>query len=217
MAILQIGNNGQMRIEQGIVSISSDVTFTTWSPTDKTAGLLLSNGNLTTRSNAGAFNSVRSVRNNLNSTTGAKIYWENTINLLPVANDIVIGIKNSTDVLGGNWNAGNFAVFRCNGAFFVGGGPAIVGGGASNPAVNDIVMCALDMSTQEMWFGINGSWFSGDPALGTSPSIDSINVATNFALFWSSDNEPGDSQSTANFGDTAFTYPVPSGFSGVSE
>lgn len=76
------------------------------------------------------------------------------------------------------------------------------------------LMVAYDEATGSLWFGMNGTWFaSGDPATGTNPAYTGI----------TGDVYPCESNGTANtswtfranFGNTTFAYPAPTGFEGL--
>jgi len=72
----------------------------------------------------------------------------------------------------------------------------------------DVVGVALDLDNNKVWFSKNGVWQdSGVPASGTDEAY-SIAPGTYFAM-WSGYDE---GQATANFGDSAFSHSLPSGF-----
>ena len=76
-------------------------------------------------------------------------------------------------------------------------------------ANGDVISVAFDADTRKLFFGKNGSWLgSADPANGTNPAYTAsvgtytaaVSVYTTSSLF------------KANFGQTAFSYTVPTGF-----
>jgi SPRY domain len=80
---------------------------------------------------------------------------------------------------------------------------------------SDIIGVALDLDNHKIWFSKNGVWqASGDPATGTNPAYSTM--PPNSGLYYpacaleSADTHVA--QAMANFGASAFAYPVPSGF-----
>ena len=90
----------------------------------------------------------------------------------------------------------------------------------------DIMMCALDLDNQKVFFGKNGTWFnSGDPVTGTNPASSALSSTTIYFIgsdvftggFSSLDFNFGNPPYAANgysdgngFGD--FSYAVPTGY-----
>lgn len=85
--------------------------------------------------------------------------------------------------------------------------------GSSNFVNGDIVQIAVDLDTGDVWFGKNGTWLSGDPALGTSPSFadTDISSATNIALAFTM--RYVDNQVELRLYEADFSYSIPTGFS----
>lgn len=74
-------------------------------------------------------------------------------------------------------------------------------------AIGDVLMVAMDHATGRIWFGRNGSWFSGDPAANTSP------MATAPDSGYRPSVQVGDGDSiTAKFTPGSWTYAAPAGF-----
>ena len=48
---------------------------------------------------------------------------------------------------------------------------SVTSSGAYSFAVGDVIGVAFDPSTRKLWFSKNGTWISGDPAAGTSPTM----------------------------------------------
>jgi len=70
---------------------------------------------------------------------------------------------------------------------------------------------AVDFDAGKMWFGVDGAWInSSDPATGTSPIYT---FTPNAALYAAISVQVGGQIATMNFGASAFTDTVPSGFS----
>ncbi len=89
-------------------------------------------------------------------------------------------------------------------------------GSVAELSTNDVVNIAYDKTNADIWFGINGSYLGGgDPSTNTSPTFSSVPAVQWFP--WIGSRETDSKWSgTANFGATAFTNTVPTGFvSGV--
>lgn len=72
----------------------------------------------------------------------------------------------------------------------------------------DVAMVAIDLDAGKLWFGKNGTWNgSGNPATGDNPAYTGVS-GTLFPMAYLVDN----CSLTANFGASAFSHSVPSGF-----
>lgn len=73
-----------------------------------------------------------------------------------------------------------------------------------------VYMFALDLDAGHLWLGENGGWFGGgDPAAGKLPTATGL-AGTVYPAATLYGNSPH--ALLANFGASAFTYPVPAGF-----
>lgn len=178
---------------------------TTWNPADKSASCTLSGGNLTAVfSSTGGYDMVRSVF----GASSGKWYWEITANAALSDNRLGFGVVKATESLTSYLGSGPggygyiYAGNLYNNASVIGTAPSFVGGA--------VVGVALDLDAGKLWFLCNGTWISGDPAAGTSPSFSGL-AGTFFAAV-DDGSSGGVSNSTANFGATAFVYGVPAGF-----
>jgi hypothetical protein len=178
---------------------------TSWSGTDKTAGVTLSNLNLTTTASA-ASNGGRATDK---QTTG-KYYWEVTMTTGSIFYGT--GCANASAALSTMYNTPNgAAIVFTSGQFWVNNvntGIAIGGSGGG------ATLCfALDLSGNLLWARTtSGNWngnVANNPATGvggTSVSAISSGGLYPVACFGAAAN------CTANFGDTAFIGAVPAGF-----
>jgi hypothetical protein len=74
-------------------------------------------------------------------------------------------------------------------------------------AANDILMVAVDLDADLIWWGKNGAWFAaGNPAAGTGAAFNNVQDFVYPAVT----NSAG-SKVTANFGGP-FQYALPAGF-----
>jgi len=174
-----------------------------WNSADKDANIILSGGDLTATTNADGWDSVRS---NLSVSAG-KWYFEITVDLA-TNGYIQIGIADSGVSLSGEpgTDADGYAYRglsgdKMNNNVWTAYGDTFITG--------DIISVAIDMDTGKLWWGKNGTWqASGDPAAGTNEAYDGI-AGDFYAILCLYGNTWA---ATANFGASAFTYSVPSGF-----
>ena len=169
----------------------------TWNPSDKGSVVTLSNGNLTEVSTPGA----GLVRGTVGLSSG-KQYFEVTIGSATYIEFVDVGIATSIaglnqyvgyDAYGWGYTDGEFLNNNASA-----GSPAYFNNG-------DVLMFAVDLDAGKLWFGVNGVWYSGDPATGTNP-VYTASFGTVFPA-------AGGGTTTANFGATSFAYTIPSGFS----
>jgi len=167
----------------------------TWNPSDKSSGVTLSNGNLTAATSAAAWHGQRA-----NFSIGpnqGKRYWEIYINNKASGGNISIGIALATAGLTNYLGFDSYGTGRWSGDT-----PAYTTG--------NTVSVALDMNAGKLWIAINGTWVSGNPADGSSPSVSNILTTYPGSIFPAVTQYS--STITANFGASAFTYSIPSGF-----
>lgn len=193
----------------GVVSVVSGVTYCTWSPTDLSANMVLSNSNLTATGNAAADTAVRGTLGKL----AGKYYFEFTTGAQFNGPDTGLGLALSTANLStvGGTAASAVAVFT-SGSTWLNGNSLGLSQGAIG--ANVVVGVAVDLDNKRIWFrlGAVGNWNNNAPATPATPStgidISSLSGAL-YPLF--ACNALGASV-TANFGLTPFTGAVPAGF-----
>jgi hypothetical protein len=192
--------------QDGIVTPA--VIGTNWNPGDKSSSITLSNSNLTATGTAG-FAGVRAVSGH----SSGKYYFELTVTTWANASTAV-GIALSTA------NLGNFPIGSVGSAIVYNSGIVWVNNVnmGNSPMGNfpngSIIGIAADFTASLIWFRVApaGNWngsATANPATGTGGiSIASIS-GTLYPLF--APNAAGDA-ATANFGMSAFSGAVPSGF-----
>lgn len=200
------------------LAVAAGATYTTWNPSDKSASMTLSNGNLT----ATAASTIQGVRSASSKSTG-KWYVELNLDNLQDQDDPIIGLAKAGESFTTNPITGtNSWTVRKNGSAGTGINKRFNSTNTlltttNTLAVNDKLLIAWDADAGKLWFGRNGAWYNpdgnpgvGDPVAGTNPVFTSV-TGTLFVFFQEIRSAFG---VTANFGTSAFAYTIPSGFSG---
>ena len=191
---------------------SEDRTTTTWNPADKAASIDLSSGNLTFKLNANGYYGVRSVAS---ASTGKK-YWELAANtIVSPLFGIVEGIVNGAfPTNGGGFNLGS----TLDGIGWTGDGRIIL-----NDAVvatiqgwqqGNVLSFALDLDNKKIWFRTNAGAWNNNPANDPATNTGGIDISTlaGGPYFPFGQGFSGRDTFTANFGGSAYTHSMPSGF-----
>ena len=180
---------------------------TTWSPSDKTAGITLSGGNLVATVAGFAVNSLRAAH----TQTSGKYYWEITCNPYLLS---LIGMAPSTRAHPFSLQtAAGACGLDTDGGIYVNNAGALVIGDIPNGAVVGI---AVDLDAHLIWFRKTaaGNWNNSgtaNPATGVGGvSIPGLGGSVAASPAFSSQIDAD--KVTANFGDSAFAGAVPSGF-----
>lgn len=171
------------------------VTYATWNPSDKSANITLSNGNLTA-TNAGVAAWV-GVRSTVTKSTG-KWYWELTVVQNTTAVGVVGGVCTLTRALNANTTPDLIAYLMGQGGFRENNGAE--DGGYGNASNGDVVGVAWDADAGTVQIFLNNS-----SLFTTTNALTGTNAAI-FQAFVLSD------AITANFGATAFAFSPPGGF-----
>ena len=191
-------------IPSGYLALDSEIPIPegviVWNPNDKGSAATLSNGNLTWS----GIDLTSGVRANLGKSSG-KWYWELTIDIVY---QTVLGIANSSAEL--SWiqdgTYGNTARFYAlNGLKY----PGMLAYGATF-TTGDKIGVALDMDLGTLTFYKNGV------SQGVAFTDISL-LGTPVYPYVVSAGGRGTSKCTANFGATAFAYPIPDGYLALSE
>lgn len=169
---------------------------TAWNPSDKNAGIVLGNNNLTATHSISGWTSARATE----SKSSGKWYWEITINAgIGYAMEGVANSSASLDnYIGADANGWSYDPSTSGSGKYHDGYAGAYGADGVN---GDVIGVALDMDAGTMTFykngvslgqaftGITGSVYPAISLNGTTPSV------------------------TANFGATAFAYTPPDGYS----
>lgn len=182
----------------------------TWNPSDKSANVTLSDGNLRYTKTAGARNHDGSCRATIGKSSG-KWYWEVNATDLKLNNaEEAAGIAKisalMTQFIGGNANS--WCYLSVNGQKYTNGSGAALG---PSYVTGDVLMVALDMNDGKVWFGKNGVWQpspAANPATGATPAYSGL-TGTIYPACGAYDLGV---ILDAKFASASWTYSAPSGF-----
>jgi hypothetical protein len=195
------------------------LTPTTWDPVGSASNWTLSNGNLTAAHTnvGGSFGYVETV----DSFSSGKFYFEitddNSVDSAPS-----IGITDytgpntpTTNLFGAQPGNNTTAVYGPDGVcYFESGSAACFPSGWTS---GDVIGVALDLDNNAIWFSKNGVWGGGASqaeieAGNTTNAIRTGLTGTYQVVITDSTGDSAVHQHTANFGQNAFSYTVPAGF-----
>lgn len=172
-----------------------------WNPSDKDSGCTLSNSDRTASQAALNAGLVRST----NSLSSGKWYVEATFD----SGSSYFGIATSGHVTSSQpgFQSTGWSVIKFNGSKFTNNSATGYGSGFSD---GDIVMMAVDLDNEKIWWGKNGTWFnSGDPAAGTNEAFSSL-TGTYFLAFGSPSSSGAKNLTLKTI--ASYSYSPPSGF-----
>lgn len=180
------------------------ITPTTWNPSDISAGLPLSNGNLTVGiDSSGSWKAVRAIF----PCVDGLYYWE--INLAMNYDWPFFAGVATADADLDAYPEDSLEVWMAGMDLLVHGGSV----GAGPNGANGVLRFALNKTDGKLWIAKDaGAWYGGgDPEAGTSPTFSGI-TGTIFPIIYKWCYNVTDRPTTADFGATAFTYAAPSGY-----
>lgn len=182
--------------------------MSTWNPSDKTSGVVLSNGNLTAAHTAST-EITQGVRGT-DSKAADKKYFEVTVDTLSGSGAFfMVGLNNSAADLSSfdgvdAWLWASYGDTYYDGAI----GPTL-----STYGQGDVIGVAVDFAAGKVWFAKNNAWqYSGDPSAGTNPALEFTGETLfPFVQFYASGSNSFQGTVALEAADT--TYDPPSGFS----
>lgn len=179
---------------------SGAVGCATWNPSDKSARIVLSGGNLIATS-TGGWDSVRAT---VGKSSG-KVYWEYTYG--PSSMNHILGIADANYPLNGNIGSGvsSFGFNQGNNSMMSWSGATQYAFTPPNMTQGVVVSFALDMDAKKLHIGVNGVW-KVNPAMGDV--VVGLSGTVYPALSLSGDTNGAN----VNFGQQNFAYPVPLGY-----
>jgi len=187
--------------------------YATWSTTDKSANVTLTNGNLTAATTSGL---NPGVRGNTGKSSG-KYYWEATMTDWSGAS-AGIGLATAAAPFGALQTGQAVATKAgggANGAIYIDGSYSGSKISTFAPVNGDIAGIAVDLTAGLIWFRLvpSGNWnnnAAANPATGANGvSLGAMAGSVLFPVYGASSIQTG---ITANFGASAFVGAVPSGF-----
>jgi hypothetical protein len=129
--------------------------------------------------------------------------------------DAAVGIRRNDSDTTVNFATGLVCSVRASGSTFAGSTGATAGT-ATSYSSGDVIQLAWKRSEGKLFVGKNGTWMnSGNPAAGTGAMFTGV-PGDGWLPYVGGDNGTGNHTFTANFGATAFTYSVPSGFAAIT-
>jgi len=145
------------------------------------------------------------------SKAAGKFYWE--VTYTTAGSEDYIGVAKAgaslAAYMGSDTNAWGFYM-QGNDVYYNG---ALAFSGAGSVSAASVIMLAMDVDAGKLWVGVGGSWRnSGDPAAGTG-HVNSASLFTGVAMYPCYISRGATAgAATANFGASAFSHSVPSGF-----
>jgi Divergent InlB B-repeat domain len=205
---------------------STDVTatfslhpVTTWDPTWSLAGVTYSNGNLSVSAPT-----IETYSTNIRTTVGkssGSYYWEITATGGDITDNggglgiLESAMPNNLDYIGEEASGLSFGYGPSNTEYYytwAGVTVSEIPPSESTVAAGIVYMFALDMDNGNFWIGQGGTWYGGgDPSTGANPVATGINGYVYPGITLYNEDDTIDAF-TANFGETALMYPVPTGF-----
>jgi hypothetical protein len=146
-----------------------------------------------------------------------KYYAEFTSTTTLPGNDTGIGIATSSAPLGsfGTAASGGCAAFTGTGNIYLNGSATGIAVQGVSGLVGTVWQIALDLTNSRVWFRCNNNYWNDAAINNPATNVGGINISTLFpanaayAIFCANASGVG---FTANFGASAFTYAIPSGF-----
>lgn len=183
-------------------------TYTTFSATDKDAGLTLSNGNLTVAATAAGWKGARAATG---KTTG-KWYWEITMGTAgPAMLGFGVAAAPLNAFVGGDTSGHGMGYYSANGARYY---KNANGATLAAFAANDVIGFKIDLDARTAEFVKNGVGQGQFTLAGAGDATSPFLTAG--AVFPIVSTNASGVTVTANFGATAFAYAPPAGYVGIS-
>jgi len=174
--------------------------YATWNPSDKSANVTLSNGDLTAARNGGS----GVVRATMGKASG-KWYWEITLTSTGGTWDCFTGMANNSAVLTGNLgaNINGWSVVMDDGGYYNNGAIGLSGAGTFPATTGDVFGFELNLTDGTLKI------YQNDVALTPNPLFTGLLGQTYYPAI---SVQAQNNTLTANFGASAFTYTGHTGF-----
>lgn len=180
-SILTEGGDALMTEGGDFLVIESEVIPVVWSATDKHPDISIDVTGKIATNDAGAPGAV-AIRSATGKSTG-KWYAEFLLSDGGASTYGCVGVGQATPSIAGTYRTGDGA--SDYGYYAQDGNKYNNGAGAACSVAlvaGQVVSIAFDADTGALWFGIDGTWISGDPEGGTSAHFDAIPSAEYFLM-----------------------------------
>lgn len=187
-------------------------TPTTLNPSDKSAQITLSGGNLVMTGSAIA--STDNVRTVASYSTG-KFYCEMLSGAVATSYAHAIGLANSTASLTagpGSPDVNSIALYDGDTNVYAAGGSAGNSGINYVGAASDVVGMAVDIGAGLIWFRVNGGNWNNSALNDPVTGVGGINVAAVSKPWFVLGQSGANAVNTFNFGTTAYANAAPVGY-----
>jgi hypothetical protein len=186
---------------------------TTWNPSDKSANIILSGGNLTAGSSSGLDGAVRST---LSQPSGKKFYFEITWAIGSFGGDTGCGIATGSASLGMGATSTGALLAYCGSPVTIWFNGSSTGVSIGAVSTSSVVCFAIDLVNSRAWARVNGGNWNGSGTANPATNTGGINIAalfpTNVAFAVMTSNNNVNPMATVNFGASGFAQTPPSGF-----
>jgi len=178
----------------GTTAAPSTTSTATWNPSDKSANVDLSNGNLTAAWTPGK---AGLVRDTISKSTGSW-YFEVTVSVVTAGDPPLIGLANSSAPLGGSLGNDRNGVCYLSGYIY---NNSVIISTAATFTAGDIISVLYNATNSTISFYKNGT-------LQYTASGANVPTGPLFAAVYCSTGGLSDTAVIVNFGATAFTYSI---------
>ena len=194
--------------------LTDTIAAATFDPLAKGPRVTLSGGNLVATHSSSTSDDTTYSQLNRSSTLGGKFYIEMTITTYAGGgNDIGVGIDSVNTATSTYFYSAStgYAYYGVNGQKWNNNAGAAYG---NSYTTGDVIGIAIDMDNRYIYFSKNGTWQnSGDPTSGATGTGKAYTFTA--GTYYIAVNTAGASVVTANFGASAFSYSIPSGYIGT--
>lgn len=180
----------------------------TWNPADTSGAVVFTNGNKTLTVASGSFESTRAT---LNFATPAKLYMEHAATV--AIGDVLVGLGANSAGLNGQYTGQGITSMGyqpSSGQVFRGGSVIAT---IATAGLGDTICQSWDMGNLTFWIRVNGGNWNNSGAANPATNVGGIAIdGTLGGAPFPMATGGGASVLTSNFGATAFSFGVPSGF-----
>jgi hypothetical protein len=186
---------------------SATAATTTWNPSDKSANITLSGGNLTVQASTSSDGAVRSTSSKISGKLYFEIDWTGSSGTNTGCGICTAAANLST--LGPTSNNG--AILYGTGGIWVNGTNLGIGLGS---VASGTVCFAIDLTNSRFWTRINAGNWNASGTANPATNTGGVNIAalTSSPIYACTTLTSATSANTANFGGSTFQQAIPSGF-----